>query len=102
MLGDTAAMIAPLCGDGMAMALRSAELCAPLVAGYLRATLSWDELGRRYSRLWHSEFDQRLRLGRWLESMLLSPTTAALLFRAGAAFPALANYLVRATRGAPH
>jgi flavin-dependent dehydrogenase len=35
-LGDAAAMIPPLCGDGMAMALRSTALCAPLAHAYLR------------------------------------------------------------------
>ena len=33
MVGDTAGMIAPLCGDGMAMALYGAELAVPLVGG---------------------------------------------------------------------
>ncbi|MFM7599950.1 MAG: NAD(P)/FAD-dependent oxidoreductase, partial [Pseudanabaena sp.] len=32
MIGDTAGMITPLCGDGMAMALRSAEIAVPLVS----------------------------------------------------------------------
>jgi flavin-dependent dehydrogenase len=35
-LGDAAVMIPPLCGDGMAMALRGAELCAPLAHEFLR------------------------------------------------------------------
>jgi flavin-dependent dehydrogenase len=98
-LGDTAAMIAPLVGDGMAMALRSAELCAPLIDGYLQGALSWQEVGKRYTRLWHSEFNRRLAVARLLENMLQSPRRADLLFRLGATFPLLANYLVRATRG---
>jgi flavin-dependent dehydrogenase len=99
LVGDTAAMIAPLCGDGMAMALRSAEVCGALIDGYLRSAFSWHELGRRYNRLWHQEFDHRLRLGRLLEKILQRPLTADLLFRTGATLPFLANYLVRATRG---
>jgi flavin-dependent dehydrogenase len=99
-IGDTAAMIPPLCGDGMAMALRSAELCAALLDGYLRNHYSWHQMGREYSRQWHKEFDQRLRVGRWLEAMLLSAPTADLLLRVGAILPSVANYLVRATRGA--
>jgi flavin-dependent dehydrogenase len=33
-LGDAVTLIPPLCGDGMAMALRSAELCAPLPSNH--------------------------------------------------------------------
>ncbi len=100
LLGDTAAMIPPLCGDGMAMALRSAHLCAPLLDAYLRAACSWSGLGESYRRLWHREFDRRLRIGRLLETLLLSPRTTDLLFSVGARIPALADYFVRATRGA--
>lgn len=100
LLGDTAAMIPPLCGDGMAMALRSAELCAPLVNGYLRSACTWAELGSRYSALWQAEFGARLRTGRRLEALLLSPRASEWLLKVGKAFPALADYLLRATRGA--
>jgi hypothetical protein len=95
-------MIPPLCGDGMAMALRSAELCGPLLTAYLRNHYSWDEVGKRHSRLWHREFNQRLRVGRWLETMLLSESTADIFLRVGAHVPAVANYLLQATRGASH
>jgi flavin-dependent dehydrogenase len=101
-IGDSAAMIPPLCGDGMAMALRSAELCGPLLSGYLHNRYSWREVGEQYSRVWHREFSRRLHIGRWLESMLLFAPTADLLARVGGAVPALANYLVQATRGANH
>jgi flavin-dependent dehydrogenase len=101
LLGDTAAMIPPLFGDGMAMALRSADLCAPLVGGYLRGEVSWREMGYHYRHLWHGEFDRRLRMGRLLERALLRRTTTKLLLQAGEKLPSLAGYFVRATRGAP-
>lgn len=99
LVGDAAAMIPPFCGDGMAMALRSAQLCAPLVDGYLRATLSWAVVGERYSHLWHREFDHRLRIGRMLERMLIQPVLARTLIGLGRGLPGLVAYCVRATRG---
>jgi menaquinone-9 beta-reductase len=102
LLGDTAVMIPPLVGDGMAMALRSAELCGPLLDGYLRGDYIWHEFGRRYLRLWHREFDPRLRVARLLENILLAPRMANLLVGAGTRMPWLANYLVQATRGTNH
>jgi len=98
-VGDTAAMIPPLCGDGMAMALRSAQLCAPFAHDYLRGTLSLAAWQTKYSDLWHAEFNARLRTGRWLQSLLNRPVAAELLVKAGQAMPALATYMVQATRG---
>ena len=58
-IGDAAAMITPLCGDGMAMAMRSAELCAPLADAFLRGQISQAEWAQRLlprlaQRLWSS------------------------------------------------
>ena len=98
-LGDTAVMIPPLCGDGMAMALRSTELCAPLAAAFLKGSLSLAGWEAAYTKLWHSEFDQRLRWGRLLQKGLHRPRLADLLIKLGRVAPPLATYLVQATRG---
>jgi flavin-dependent dehydrogenase len=98
-LGDTATMIPPLCGDGMAMALRSAELCAPLAHDFLQGTLTYDRWAARYTRQWHAEFDQRLRVGRLLQRLLDQPLAAEWLIRLGGRLPLLAGCLVKATRG---
>ncbi|MEZ4617621.1 MAG: FAD-dependent oxidoreductase [Caldilineaceae bacterium] len=98
-LGDAAAMIAPLCGDGMAMALRSAELCVPLTDAYLRRHLAPAEWAECYTSAWHREFNRRLAVGRVLQTVLSAPRLAAILLRFGQWSPALATYLVGATRG---
>ncbi len=98
-VGDAAAMITPLCGDGMAMALRGAELCAPLADAFLRGQIPQSELARLYARAWHAEFDPRLRIGRLLQSALGQPKLANLLLGVGRAAPLLVRYLVDATRG---
>jgi flavin-dependent dehydrogenase len=98
-VGDSAAMIPPLCGDGMAMALRSAELCAPLADAYLRGTLSLTDWAKTYQQAWHAEFDRRLAIGRLLQRVLSMPGGAEGLLWLGRSIPGLANYFVRATRG---
>ncbi len=98
-LGDTATMIPPLCGDGMAMALRSAELCAPLTHDYLRGALTLDRWRDRYESRWHGEFDRRLRTGRFLQHALRREPVAHALLVAGRFLPPAAAYFVRATRG---
>lgn len=101
-VGDAAAMITPLCGDGMAMALRAAELCAPPADAYLRGRVSRVELADAYSRAWHSEFDRRLRVGRLLQTALTRPVLAGALMGVGRALPPLVSYLVHTTRGTTH
>jgi flavin-dependent dehydrogenase len=100
-LGDTAVMMPPLCGDGMAMALRSAELCAPLTHDFLRGKLPLAAWEAGYQTLWHAEFDRRVRLGRGLQTILGAPILSDVFMSLGRLVPALAAVLMRATRGTP-
>lgn len=99
MIGDTAAMIAPLCGDGMAMALRSAELAAGPVDGFLEGTLAAQELRDAYTAAWEDDFGTRLRLGRWVHHGLTRPRLAGLGLRLCRVLPGLGGWLIRHTRG---
>jgi len=98
-LGDTATMIPPLSGDGMAMALRSAELCVPLAHDYLRGACTLPAWREQYCARWHAEFDGRLLMGRGLQSLLAHTRVVDTLIAAGRIAPWLADYAVRATRG---
>lgn len=99
-LGDAAVMLPPLCGDGMAMALRSAELCAPLAEAFLRQELTLEGWAAHYQQAWQAEFTQRVRTGRFLQQMLAVPLLADLMIGLGRLAPPLATYFVKATRGA--
>ncbi len=98
-IGDAAAMITPLCGDGMAMAMRGSEICVPLVDAFLRGDISKIEWADMHRRIWHAEFDRRIGLGRLLQDSLSKPLLADLLIGAGRFVPPLVSYLVHATRG---
>ncbi len=93
-LGDTATMIPPLCGDGMAMALHSAALCVPYADAYLRGEIDLWEWERGYEAEWHAAFDGRLRTGRALQA-LLGSRVSGLLLRLGRHLPVAADYFVR-------
>lgn len=99
-LGDTATMIPPLSGDGMAMALRSAEICVPLADDYLRGACTMTAWRDQYRVRWHTEFDSRLRIARGLQKLFWSPVIADALIPLGRVAPWLANFVVRSTRGA--
>ncbi len=100
MVGDTAAMIAPLCGDGMAMALRSAEIAAPLADRFLGDEIDFEALVAEYERRWRAEFAARLRLGRLLQTALFRPRVARVGLATLDRFPALGRALISRTRGA--
>lgn len=98
-LGDAATMIPPLCGDGMAMALRSAELCIPLAHDYLTGRCSLSAWEAAYRAAYQQEFAATLRTGRHMQSLLARPVLADLLLTAGNLLPFGARQVVKATRG---
>lgn len=98
-VGDTAAMIPPLAGDGMAMALRSAELCLDPAHAFLQGRLSLEGWAAEYERLWQREFSRRLRLGQALQAALTTPGLGDVLAGLGQRLPWAARWLLDGTRG---
>ena len=90
--GDAAGMVAPLAGDGMAMALHSGKLAARMIDRYLAAELTALELKKEYTRIWNATFRSRLRLGRVLQSIMLRPTLLTPGLRLLNLLPAFGNY----------
>ena len=97
-IGDCAAMVAPLTGDGMGMGLRAAELAATMMLGVFRQESPWNLAAAEYARRWQGEFLPRLRWGRGLEALLLHPRLASLACGAVHWIPLLMNQLYRRTR----
>ncbi|MES2410492.1 MAG: NAD(P)/FAD-dependent oxidoreductase [Bacteroidota bacterium] len=101
MIGDTAGLIHPLCGNGMAMAIHSAKIASDLVAKYLRKELSRQKLEELYRQKWDNNFRQRLRTGRWLASLLQNSKLSDITLRILAAFPSLLPLIINKTHGKP-
>jgi len=98
-LGDAATMIPPLCGDGQAMAIHAAELCAPLADDMLAGRRSLAAWEAAYAAAWHAEYDRPLRTARRLQALLARPRLGDGLISLGTLLPGLAQRLVLATRG---
>lgn len=99
MVGDTAGMIAPMCGDGMAMALRSAEIASPLLDRFLNGQMPAAGLRNQYERSWGREFGLRMRLGRLLHHAYGRPGVAKFGVSLCRRVPAVGNWFIRHTRG---
>jgi len=99
MVGDAAGMIAPLCGDGMGMALTGAEVLADALIPYLQGGTSTRAVQRRYERAWRRTYATRMQLSRWMHRLYVRPAMASLALRLGQRLPSAAQTLIRATRG---
>lgn len=102
MIGDTAGMITPLCGDGMAMALRSAEIAVPLVSQFLEHQINAIAFKQQYAIAWRKEFQTRLQLGRMMHNCFVQPPLANIGVSLCQMAPALGNWIIGATRGKPN
>jgi menaquinone-9 beta-reductase len=98
MAGDAAGLIAPLAGDGIAIALQSGKLAAACSSKFLEGRLAADELRRHYAAEWQRAFTARFRLSRILQTIMLRPSLLEPALRLIQAIPAVGNYLVTHTR----
>ena len=100
MIGDTAGLIHPLCGNGMAMAIHSAKIASELVSKYLKNELpSRQVLEEQYTKEWNFNFKQRLKIGRWLSSLLQKPKLSEASLRIVTLFPFLLPIIINKTHG---
>lgn len=98
MVGDTAGLITPLCGNGMAMAIRGGVKLSELVYKNLNGKSEID-LYQEYLTYWNAEFKTRLWAGRNLQKLFGSnlPTNLAIGFFKN--FPSLLPPIVKLTHG---
>jgi flavin-dependent dehydrogenase len=97
-VGDSAAMIAPLTGDGMGLGMQAAARAATLMLAAFRHELTWAEASAAYERSWRQGFSARLRWGRRLELILRHPWGASLACMALGTMPSLIEAMYRRTR----
>lgn len=101
MIGDTAGLIHPLCGNGMAMALHSAKIAAELVLDFQNGAISREVLERTYTQRWKANFGRRLFMGRMLAKILSRKKMANFLISIVASFPGLLPFIIKQTHGKP-
>jgi flavin-dependent dehydrogenase len=97
-LGDSMAVIPPLTGNGMSLAVESAFLAAPQLAAYARRAATWEEALRVFSHNCERAFAQRLKISSFLQKALLHPRGAATLMSCLRTIPSLTHLLFRWTR----
>jgi flavin-dependent dehydrogenase len=100
MCGDSAGMIHPLCGNGMSMAIRSAQIASKLILNYLNGeTLTRKELEKNYTRQWNKTFKNRLKTGHFIASLFRQDKIADFLLSALKLFPFVLPQIIKRTHG---
>lgn len=101
MLGDAAGTIAPLCGNGMSMAMRASFELNALLNNYFDDRLNRAELENQYANIWHKNFSFRIKAGRTLQKLfgkdVLTNASIGLL----KTFPKTTDRLIKLTHGKP-
>jgi menaquinone-9 beta-reductase len=99
MLGDSAGLITPLCGNGMSLAMHAAHLLAPLLVDFLENKLARPNLEETYSKTWQKHFANRLLAGRMLQKLFGNPQMTNLSVGTLRHFPVLVQKLIGLTHG---
>ena len=99
MLGDTAGLIHPLCGNGMAMAIHSAKLGSEQVADFLKQKISRTEMEENYSKNWNKNFKSRLKFGRILGKTFENSLLSEILTKSITYLPFLLPLIIKKTHG---
>ncbi|MDJ1468524.1 NAD(P)/FAD-dependent oxidoreductase [Cytophagaceae bacterium DM2B3-1] len=99
MSGDTAGMITPLCGNGMAMAIHSAKLLSGLLLKSDEEKWSRERLEVVYTKQWKKLFAQRLWVGRNLQKLFGDERLTAMSVRLLKTMPSLTKFLISKTHG---
>ncbi len=102
MVGDSAGLIHPLCGNGMAMAIHSAKIASQLLIKFEKGDFnSRAELEQAYCIWWNNQFKTRLKMGKLLSTLLRKEKLANLMLTGLTKVPAILNKIIEKTHGKP-
>ena len=92
-VGDAAGAISPLSGNGMSIALHGSKLLAQTILNHP------EKIRDEYSMQWRSTFGSRIRGARFLNSIMLNPTSHHWVLKGLNSLPPLKQRIVRKMQG---
>lgn len=99
MLGDAAGMIAPLCGNGMSMAMHSSKIAYGKIDCFLQKKISRQTMEGDYSRQWNNLFSNRLKRGRLIQRLFGQEYLTNRFISLIRHFPFIIKKMIRSTHG---
>lgn len=102
MCGDTAGMIHPLCGNGMGMAITSAQLASKRILQFLNGEIKTrDSLEKLYIRDLNKEFKMRLRIGHLIAWLFRNQIISEIAYSILKMIPSMLPKIIQITHGKP-
>ncbi len=102
MCGDSAGMIHPLSGNGMSMAIRSAQMISQLLIRFFSEEIkSRTVLEKLYKETWNNEFKRRLNTGNIAASLFKMNGFSEFMMLGLKNFPSLLPKIIKQTHGKP-
>jgi menaquinone-9 beta-reductase len=95
MIGDSAGLIAPLCGNGMSIAFQSAAILNDAFA----LNTNRQTIEAYYHKKWNQTFKNRLKIGRSIQHLFGSKWTTTLIIMLLKPFPFLVRWIESKTHG---
>lgn len=100
MCGDTASLIHPLSGNGMSMAIRSAQMASLLIIKYFSSEISDREaLEKQYLREWNTAFKFRLKTGHIVANLFNQSKISEVIMQGLKRFPGILPHIIKRTHG---
>jgi flavin-dependent dehydrogenase len=99
LLGDAAGSIAPLCGNGMSIAMRSSKIISGYITLYLQNKLTKNQLIKYYGTEWNKNFSLRIKTGYYLQMLFGKHLTTLWSLKILGYFPLLFRKLIKLTHG---
>ncbi len=104
MCGDTAGMIAPLCGNGMAIAIHSGKILSDIIIDICADGIDKErrkKLENNYQSEWNKQFALRLKIGRGIQNLFGNKTLTQGAITSLKLIPSLSQFMVKKTHGKP-
>ncbi|PCJ94834.1 MAG: FAD-dependent oxidoreductase [Flavobacteriaceae bacterium] len=101
MCGDTASLIHPLCGNGMAMAMHSSKIACEIIQNYMDGIYDRTYMEKEYQKQWTAVFKRRLWAGKQLQKIMLREDLSNFAMGTVAKSPRLLKSIISKTHGKP-
>jgi flavin-dependent dehydrogenase len=99
MLGDAAGAIAPLCGNGMSIAMRSSKILAKHIDTFLKNNFPKNVLIENYTNEWNQIFLIRIKIAYYLQHLFGKNSTTFWSLKLLKHFPKLFKQIISLTHG---
>lgn len=99
MIGDSAGLITPLCGNGMSMAIHGGKIASEYIHDFLGGRITRVQMENNYASAWKKNFQGRIQTGRMIQRFFGSASVTNIFISVMKLTPQFTKYLISLTHG---